>query len=235
MKSIIGVLAQVDDDGKHALLYDYVKAIYNAGGVPFIITYTEDREALECAVARCDGICFTGGVDVDPQYYGEAALPECGAIQPMRDTLELLVAHIALASGKPILGICRGAQLMNVAMGGSLYQDIVTQWEGVIPHAQTDRNGYFHSARVLNGTPLADLAGGGVIEINSFHHQALKRLAPGLQPMAYAPDGIVEAVYGTGEQYIRLYQWHPERLVGCDGIARRIFEDFILEAEKENN
>ena len=233
MKPIIGIFGQVDKEGKHVLLYDYAAAIREAGGIGMIFTYTECAKDIEAAIAVCDGICFTGGVDVDPAHYGEEVIPECGEIHPMRDKLELLAVPAVIASGKPILGICRGAQVLNVALGGSLYQDLRSQTKTEMNHSQTERYEYSHEINVEESTPLYRLSGAGRIKINSFHHQAIKRLGRNLVPMAYADDGTVEAVYADGEQYVRLYQWHPERLVRFDETARRIFTDFVR-ASSEN-
>lgn len=228
MKPLIGVFGTVDNDGTHMLFKEYIESINAAGGLAVIVAYTESEESLRQLAKICDGFCFTGGVDIHPGYYGEELLPECGEVHHRRDSLEMRAFPIVLASGKPILGICRGAQLVNVALGGTLYQDIPSQLGESFPHRQTEsRYEYSHCARITPDTPLSELVLEEIIKVNSFHHQAIKRLGEGLCVMAVADDGIIEAAYGDGDSYIRLYQWHPERLAYSDECAKRIFSDFI--------
>ena len=227
-KPVIGVFAVVEDDGTHKIFKEYVESLDAAGGLPLIATYTDDNDSIEQLIELCDGFCFTGGVDIHPSYYGEAMRPECGEVQAKRDSFEMRALRAVLASGKPVMGICRGAQVVNVALGGALYQDIPSQLGEAFPHKQAEaRLEHSHYVNVLGDTPLAKLLGEGRVRINSFHHQAIKRLGDGLAVMALADDGVVEAAYGTGEQYIRLYQWHPERLTHSDECERELFTDFI--------
>lgn len=236
MKPVIGVFTTVYNDGMHSIFTEYIESLAAAGGLPLIITYTDDNDSIRQLSELCDGFCFTGGVDIHPSYYGEEMLPECGDVQDKRDSLEMRAFPAVLASGKPILGICRGAQLVNVALGGTLYQDIPSQLGESFPHRQTEaRLEHSHYARVLGDTPLAKLLGEGRVQINSFHHQAIKQLGEGLAVMAFADDGVVEAAYGVGEQYIRLYQWHPERLAHSDDGERALFEDFIRACDINKN
>ena len=226
---MIAVFASIENDGTHKIFKDYIAALDLAGAIPVVVGYTDDGDSLRELAERCDGFCFTGGVDVHPSYYGESVLPECDEIQAERDSLEMRAIPIAMATGKPILGICRGAQVINVALGGTLYQDIPSIIPGCLGHSQKGVVGphdYFHEADVTKGTPLYELAGAGRIKINSFHHQAVKDIGAGLAPMAKADDGVIEALYGTSQQYIRLYQWHPERLIGRDALERALFSDF---------
>ena len=233
MQPIIGMFVAIDQDRTAHALHNYAHAIEQCGALPLIIPYLQNEESFARLTALCDGFCFTGGVDVDPVHYGEEKSPFCGEIQEHRDALELRAFDLILPTGKPILGICRGAQVLNVALGGSLYQDLRSQTKTEMNHSQTERYEYSHEINVEENTPLYRLSGAGRIKINSFHHQAIKRLGRNLVPMAYADDGTVEAVYADGEQYVRLYQWHPERLVRFDETARRIFTDFVR-ASSEN-
>lgn len=231
MKPIIGLFISIANDGTHTLFKEYIEALEGAGAQPILLPYTEGCENLDRLVEICDGFCFTGGVDVAPCYYGEAMLPECGEIQDRRDSFEMMAIPKVIASGKPILGICRGAQVINVALGGSLYQDIPSQLSTAIDHRQSaGRYEPWHFATVTPDTPLAILVGEDKISVNSFHHQAIKRLGDGLRAMATSEDGIIEAAYRDGEQYIRLYQWHPERLIESDRHERAIFTDFVTAA-----
>ena len=228
MRPIIGLLAEVDNELTTQVVHSYVRAIEGAGGTPIILPYVTDAEVIEHYAGLCDGILFTGGVDVEPSRYGEETKPDCGEIQKYRDELEFAVIERVLDTKKPLIAICRGAQLLNVALGGTLYQDIPSEIDTPVSHRQSEpKFSPSHDVRVIEGTPLSELTGMERISANSFHHQALKTLGEGLRVMAFADDGIVEAVYSTGEQYIRAYQWHPERLFENNEQNRRIFEDFI--------
>lgn len=228
MKPKIGILSDVSNDQNVLTFATYIKALECVDALPIVLPYASKDETLEQLLALCDGILFTGGVDIDPKHYGAVKKETCGDIQPYRDELELKVFDMARKAGKPILAICRGIQLVNVAMGGSLYQDISSEVPSEISHVQSE--GRFepsHTVQVMAETPLYDLVGAERIIANSFHHQAIQRLADGLAVMAVADDGIVEAVYGTDSQYLRAYQWHPERLAETHPHHRGIFEDFI--------
>ena len=232
MIPLIGMLGAVDNEKNASLIYNYVKAIEKSGGLPLLLPFVEGDGAIDEFVFRCDGFLFTGGVDIDPCRYGEEKKPTCGDIQPNRDTLEFKVFKKAFESGKPILGICRGAQLVNVALGGTLYQDLPTEIESDILHRQKEGIlDYSHKIKVVKGTPLYALMGEERIKGNSFHHQAIKKLGEGLRVMANADDGVVEAVWYEGDRYLRAYQWHPERLYEADDFNKRIFDDFIAKSK----
>lgn len=233
MGPIIGIFASVDGEGRTSVLPSYAEAVEKTGGVPVLFPYTEDRRSLDRFLALCDGFLFAGGPDMDPAYYGEERSPSCGAVEEKRDTLDLEAFPRAYATGKPILGICRGAQLINVALGGTLYQDIPSELQTEIAHVQNEpKFSYSHEIRVLPATPLSALFGTCRVRVNSFHHQAIKSLGCGLSVMAAADDGVIEALYLMEKQYLRAYQWHPERLYGTDEYSQRIFRDFT-EACKE--
>lgn len=230
----IGLTAAVDGERATTLFHHYSYAIEMAGGLPLCLPYVEREEALDAFVAEMDGIFFTGGMDLCPALYGEEKRPACGENQPERDKVELALLRRAIAAKKPILAICRGHQLVNAFFGGTLYQDLPTEYGTAIAHRQSE--GILepsHDILVTAGTPLFDLVGSERITGNSFHHQAVKNLGEGLMPMAYAADGTLEAFYATAYPYLRAYQWHPERLYDRDGINRRIFADFIAAASKE--
>ena len=207
----------------------YIHALERAGALPYPLPCLESDDHLARVVELCDGFVFSGGGDVNPQRYGEEIKSTCGEITEARDDLELRLFQLAYAAGKPIIGICRGAQLVNVAMGGTLHQDIPTEIETTLAHRQTEgKYEMSHHVSVLPDTPLHMLTGGEArIRVNSFHHQAIKDFAPGLIPMANADDGVIEAAYFNGAPYVRVYQWHPERLVDFCPHSRAIFDDFI--------
>jgi len=233
MKPIIGISSSIDDDGTVTMLCPYGSSIEKAGGIPILLPYVEDCSVLEKYVEMCDGFLFSGGFDIAPSRYGEATKETCGKLQPMRDKLEFTIFEKIIKTDKPIMGICRGFQFINVALGGTLIQDIPSEAPSEINHTQTEpRFTPSHEVRVLADTPLYSLVGKDRMVANSFHHQAIKTLGRGLKVMAMADDGIVEAIYSTGERYIRAYQWHPERLYKINEDNLTLFSDFIRACRK---
>ena len=233
MRPVIGIFPSVDDEQLTRLLRSYTKSIEDAGGLPLILPYTENEEILNSYIDLCQGFVFSGGVDIAPERFGEEIHPSCGTIHKYRDQFECIGFEEVMKTGKPILGICRGCQVINVFLGGSLYQDIPSQLETTLPHRQTEpKTQPSHPVLVTEGTPLYELTGKDKIEANSFHHQAIKALGEGLQVMARAEDGIIEAVFMPSHRYLRAYQWHPERLYEINKDNRAIFEDFISACEK---
>lgn len=225
---VIGLLGEINDERTITMQNTYTSAIEKSGGVPIIFPFIENRLAVDRLIDICDGFLFTGGADVAPTRYGEEIKPTCGAIQYQRDAFEFKMFDAVIDTGKPILAICRGAQLVNVALGGTLYQDLPDEMPSPIAHRQVEPKwAMSHDIKILADTPLYSLIGADRMHGNSFHHQAIKRLGAGLQVMAMADDGIVEAVYLPGTRYLRAYQWHPERLVDADDKNRMIFDDFL--------
>lgn len=205
------------------LLDPYLKALEAQGAGVVLLPPQLEPRLLEI-LKRLDGVLLPGGVDVDPARFGEEPIPELGEVSLERDALELFIARYAAEHGLPALGICRGIQVMNVALGGSLYQDLPTQGFGAVQHAQKSEPGVLaHSLEQIGESPLK-----GLFEprfrVNSYHHQALKDLAPGLRPVAAAPDGVVEAVYLEGHPFFLGVQWHPELLPQQWGIFRLLVE-----------
>ena len=236
-KPIIGILAEVEEgEIANRVWGNYIRAIEQAGGVPILLPYVMQDDVLNRFVELCSGFLFTGGVDVEPRHYGEETKSTCGSIQYRRDELELRIFPKVFATPKPIMAICRGIQLVNIALGGTLYQDIPTEVKTTMIHQQAQpKTEPSHSVNVTKNTPLHALVGGKTCLVaNSFHHQAIKTLGKGLTVMATADDGIVEAVYLEGERYLRAYQWHPERLIDIDGDNRLLFTDFIKACQKSH-
>ncbi len=228
MRPIIGILAEIDDAFVTRVQDPYIHAIEISGGLPVLLPYVSNEETIKSFVDLCNGFFFTGGADIDPQRYGESAKAFCGEIQSHRDELEFKVFQKAMKTSKPILAVCRGAQLVNVALGGTLYQDIPSEIHTKISHRQIEpKFSPSHEVQAIVNTPLYEMLGADRITANSFHHQSVKTLGDGLEIMATADDGIVEAFYLTGKHYIRAYQWHPERLIETDSHNRMIFEDYI--------
>lgn len=226
MSKIIGILPSVDKNKNSTVIYHYVCSIEKAGGTPIVLPYCEDDNSLEHFTALCDGFCFAGGSDIDPARYGEEKKETCGDVIEPRDDFDFRAFEKILKTGKPILGICRGAQLINVALGGTLYQDIPTEIHTSLNHRQTEADEVrTHEVHISENSPLYKILGQAHIGVNSFHHQCAKKLGDGLVPMAKADDGIVEASYLPSHRYLLAIQWHPERLY--DENSGKIFKDFV--------
>ncbi|MER3444024.1 MAG: peptidase C26 [Chloroflexota bacterium] len=226
---LIGVAAQYCTTGElirtkiWGLLEPYVKALEAQGAAVAVIPPQAQPRLPEIA-RRLDGILLPGGVDVDPVHFGEEPIPEMGEVSLERDALELALARHAAEHGLPLLGICRGIQVVNVALGGSLYQDLPAQGFKAVQHYQKSESGVLgHSVEQTAPSPLQSLFPQR-FRVNSYHHQALKDLAPGLRGVAVAPDGVVEAVVLEGHPFCLGVQWHPELLPEQWSIFRAFVE-----------
>lgn len=232
MKPIIGVMP-LWDDGRDSLwmLPGYLDGLRQAGALPVIFPFTADPEELRQLADLCAGFLLTGGHDVSPALYGEEPMEDLVSCCGKRDEMEAAVLRRALEEDKPVLGICRGIQLINALLGGTLYQDLPRQHPSPVPHCQ--RPPYHlpaHEVAVLPDTPLGELLGVETLAVNSYHHQAIRDLAPGLRPMAAAPDGLVEAVWRPDSRFLWAVQWHPEFAWRTDAASRAIFARFIQAA-----
>ncbi len=212
----------------------YVRALTAEGAVPWVIPLIQGDEAtLRCIYDRLDGLFLMGGVDVDPVHYGEERLPLCGQTDPARDWTELALARWCMADHKPLLGACRGVQVLNVAAGGTLYQDIATQVPQALKHDYfPTANAYMrdllvHEVTTRPDSRLARIMGADSTPVNSMHHQGIKDLAPGLVPSAFASDGLIEGVEGSNGHFLIGVQWHPEELAATQAPQRRLFAAFI--------
>jgi len=215
----------------------YSRVVASAGGLPVMIPLLDDEATLRALYDRLDGLLLPGGLDLDPATYGEPRRPDCGRVDPDRDRVELQFARWAIAEGKPVFGLCRGLQIVNVALGGTLYQDIAAQFSGAIKHDYFPTAGYArdhlaHEVTVSSGSRLGTLIGAVALRVNSMHHQAVKELAPGLLPTAVAPDGVVEAVESPDRPFLLGVQWHPESLVERDLRMRRLMVGFVEAASR---
>lgn len=217
MRPIIGLTISIQqDEGKLYTPTSYTKAIIDAGGLPVMLNITRDEAMIEEYAALVDGVLFSGGDDVDPAAYGEEQQWGCGDICPLRDEFEIKLVHTLLEKypDKPILGICRGTQVLNVAMGGTLYQDLKCNQEGCIRHQQQQLSRYAsHAANITEGSRLSEIYQGTKAMVNSFHHQAVKDIGNHLVITAYANDGVIEGFEMPDHPYFVGVQWHPERLV----------------------
>ena len=205
----------------------YVDAVVRAGGLPFVLPVLEPGDA-EPALLALDGLLLTGGGDVDPVRYGEAPVPEVYGVDPGRDAFEAALVVAAARAGLPLLGICRGTQILNVTLGGTLHQHVpaVTGRN----HCLRDRSSELvHEVRITPGTLLAGTAGAPAIGVNSLHHQAVDRVGAGLRAVAWSDDGIIEGVESDGIGRFLGVQWHPELLGGHDA-HERLFAWLVTEA-----
>lgn len=210
----------------------YVRAVAAAGGIPILVPYQEEA-GLEHILSRIDGLLVTGGVDLDAKYFDQALHPKSGIIDPWRDQLDLFMIRGALARQLPILAICRGCQVLNVACGGSLIQDIESHYQNPLKHRQEAPRWYpTHPVAVAPGSLLADIYGTASLWVNSFHHQALDRIAPGFQVTASAADGVVEAIESTDGRFVLGVQWHPELMIDHDPGVGSLFAHFTAAARE---
>ena len=227
--SLIGMLPLWDDEKDSLwMLPGYFDGIRQAGGMPIMLPLTDDPQDIAQLATLCDGFLFTGGHDVTPMLYGETPINESVVCCPKRDTMETIMLREALRLDKPVLGICRGIQFINAAMGGTLYQDLPTQHPSDVEHHQHppyDRPA--HTVSILPDTPLKELLGCGKMPVNSYHQQAVRDLAPGLLPMAVSSDGLIEALYQPAACFLWAVQWHPEFSFRTDENSPKILAAFL--------
>lgn len=230
-KPVVGLIALVDEKKESLwMLPGYMEGIARAGGLAVMLPLTDGDEDIEALVERFDGFIFTGGHDLNPAMYGQEKLEVCGDTCPARDAMEEKLLRAALAADKPVLGICRGLQLMNAVLGGTLYQDIPTQLPSETNHRMAAPYGRAeHAVRISPELPIGDLP--ATVGVNSCHHQGIRDLAPSLKVWAKAPDGLIEAVYLPGKRYARAVQWHPEFFPVEDALSRAIFSGFVEAAK----
>jgi putative glutamine amidotransferase len=210
----------------------YVAALAEAGCAPVLIPLLSDDDLLRTILDRLDGILFPGGADLAPAQYGEDPIPGLNVVEAARDHTELRLARWAFERDLPTLGICRGQQLLNVALGGTLHQDLRVQGVTDTDHSDADgraRSALVHRVRIEPGSRLAGLVGSTEVEVNSLHHQGLKRVAPGLQVVGCSEDGVIEAVEARDSRFLVAVQWHPEELRELPWV-HRLFQGFAAAA-----
>jgi putative glutamine amidotransferase len=210
----------------------YLHAVQQAGGVPVLLPPQLSSAAMRRLADDLQGLLLTGGGDMDPALFGETPHATLYDVAPSRDILETSVLHVALDRGLPVLAVCRGLQVLNVALGGSLHQDVGTDPGTQLAHSQKEpRDQPTHKVKLTPGCRLAATLGADELEVNSMHHQAIKRLGRGLTAVAWAPDQIVEgAEIGDPARFVLGVQWHPEELVGHSEPARRLFAALVAAA-----
>ncbi|MBM4037307.1 MAG: gamma-glutamyl-gamma-aminobutyrate hydrolase family protein [Planctomycetes bacterium] len=191
--------------------WNYIASVLDAGGLPLLLVPVEER-GIGALLDGLDGLVLTGGRDYDPAAYGEPRHPATQLLDPRRNAFDLALARATVQRGLPILGICGGAQLLNIALGGTLIQHVPDAFGSAINHTWGGGDEPFHDIEVAAHSRLAGIVGAGRLNVNSSHHQAVGRLGQGLRIVAHAPDGVPEAIEGTGDTFLLGLQWHPERL-----------------------
>jgi putative glutamine amidotransferase len=235
-RKIVGITcgtraATETESARQNLNRSYVWAVEQAGGVPIILPVTTEPEVIARYLGVLDGLLLSGGVDIDPSCYGQEPHPQLGEVDTDRDATELPLLRQALAEDVPIFAICRGIQSLNVAMGGTLYQDLPAQFPSDIQHYQSKigkpRHEFMHEISLAPDTRLRSVIEAECMPVNSFHHQALLDVAEGLIVTAHAPDGVIEAVESPTHRYLVGVQFHPEDTAPCDENSRRLFSAFV--------
>lgn len=205
----------------------YMESLARAGAGMCWVELSDPEQAVQDALT-CDGLLLPGGGDMDPKFYGQARIPACGEPNLLRDAAEPLLLRAFLAADKPVLGICRGIQVMNAVLGGDLYQDIK-------PFEHLPHNGHWakvHTVTVRRGTLLSRILGQDTVLVNSQHHQAVDRVAPGFTLAALSEDGIVEAIEKPDARFCLGVQWHPEWLSDADPAMQGLFDAFVNACSK---
>lgn len=214
----------------YGLMRSYVEAVAAAGGIPLLIPLGLDNDDLSSILQRLDGLVLPGGGDIDPEAYRGVPHEKLRDIDNDRDRVEINLAREAVQSRKPFLAICRGHQILNVALGGTMWEDLAAQMPDSMRHdyysdgARTDRP---HTVQVRQGTLLARILDSGEVPVNSLHHQGLRDLAPDLVASAISPDGLVEGVEIEGHPFAVGVQWHPENLVQIDPAMHNLFASLV--------
>ncbi|MBX5436489.1 MAG: gamma-glutamyl-gamma-aminobutyrate hydrolase family protein [Alicyclobacillaceae bacterium] len=214
---------------------DYTQGVEVAGGLALVIPFVDRNDVIPDIADCIHGLLLSGGDDVDPAWYGEQPQLGLGEVNPERDELELRLIAEVVARGKPILGICRGIQVLNVAFGGTLYQDLPRQWKGTIQHSQRARRDHLsHTIRIQPGSRLQQLLGGeATLRCNSFHHQAIRTVGRELVPVAWDEDGLVEAVEHPDYPFLVGVQWHPENLWRTAPVYLGLFRGLVEAARRQ--
>ncbi len=226
-KPIIGLMPLWDEQKQSLwMLPGYADGILAAGGIPVMLPLTSDASVLLQLAKTCDGFLFTGGQDVSPELYNSSPQFDNIICCENRDAMELILLKEILKTDKPILGICRGIQFINAALGGTLYQDLPHEL-GVLHCQKPPYDKAFHEVTIIKDSPLYELLKTEKTAVNSYHHQAVKTISTRLLPMAVSVDGITEALYMPGKKFVWAVQWHPEFSFKSNNESMEIFRHFI--------
>ncbi|ERJ13120.1 gamma-glutamyl-gamma-aminobutyrate hydrolase family protein [Haloplasma contractile] len=236
MKPLIGILTSNKDfKGKihSAIYYDYVNSIHKAGGAPILLPLINDQSVIEPVVSKLDGLLLPGGIDLHPKFFNQEIKPLNGRINEEQDLFDLAVIETARKHGLPIFAICRGHQVLNVAYGGTIHQDISydPDWDGSINHEQDKTELAYHlpihDIKIKENTILHSICEGNMLSTNSFHHQVIDKLGNGLECVARSSDGVIEAIESTVDTYVVGVQWHPEKMVDYYEKHLNLFKRFV--------
>jgi putative glutamine amidotransferase len=231
MRPIIGITCTTTDS-RNSIGTSYIDAIEHAGGTPILLPMVQNDSCIADFLSIVDGLLLSGGVDVDPFLYGEEPRPAQGKIDVARDSAEMSLIPRALEIDLPILAICRGIQVLNVAAGGTLYQDISMCSGTILKHRQDAPGSYAtHAIDVQEGSRLLDILGQSSIRVNSFHHQAVKKAAPGFTISAVARDDIVEGIESISHSFVIGVQFHPETMWQNNPPITNLFVAFVSAAK----
>lgn len=207
---------------------NYIGGIKQAGGVPVLLLPQADQDALLYCAKKIDALLLSGGGDLQPFLFGEEPHWKLGEFDPERDDFEIGMLRLMIDLGKPVLGICRGIQLLNVALGGTLYQDLASQLPSSLQHQQeAPRKCPTHFVTVIPDSRLATILGTTRLRVNSLHHQAIREAAPGLQVTARADDGVIEGMESPDQPWLLGVQWHPEGMWEHDQAAASLFRALV--------
>ena len=232
---IIGLTTEVVDGDHHLELRStFIYSISRLGGIPLLLPKVENDDVIKGQLEHIDALFLTGGSDIDPSTYGENPHPKLEKVEAGRDKYELELIRLALEKDIPILGICRGSQLLNSVAGGTMYQDLDSEYgENLIQHRQTSNRDFLnHKIEVMEGTKLHEIVGTTEMSVNSFHHQANHDIGASFEVAAVAPDGVIEAIESKEHDFVMGLQFHPEDAFEFDDSSRKIMEAFINAAKK---
>lgn len=234
LKPLIGLTPTLSDDKRRMVLnLDYAEAVRRSGALPVLLPLTDDEAVLDGIFERLDGLVLTGGDDIGPETYGEEPIPECGEAQPVRDRMELYLLRCCVDTGKPLLAICRGFEILNIGFGGTLYQDIAKQRPDSLRHPCYEAPAeQVHAVTLTPDSRIAAITGLTECRVNSRHHQGVKKVGEGLRVTAVASDGLVEGLELPDHPFAVGVQWHPETLSSYAPEAQRLFDALAVAARE---